>query len=390
MRFFQVLLIYLFFSVACEAQERCVIWDAVNGLPVSHASLYTSGGKGVLATSSDSNGVAVVRFPFKKLTISHVSYRPVVLRNLTDTVFLEPKVQLLSEVTVRNEEPGWIKDKLARYLKLRPLLYQPADTYAAYEYDKRNIGDSLGYAFRSKGLLYVPSLGNLDKDSMYQVCPETNVVFYKDTTAGVDFYAMQLMLYEHAAAAIDRKFIRQHVFRVNEAYESADKNIVQLVFWSQKYKDDRGTLTLDTARCVVLEASRFTGLQCNLDEKMNSLVLSIAKAAIGLRYEDWTMDTHIRFSQHAGAYYPAQVTYRYYVKRSNYIKGKGRPKKERETYFAMREASLSLSPTNDRPLQRLYDIPNDKHSAVIYIESKRHQQNEMAMKKMPRTYRLFE
>lgn len=390
MRFPLFLLIYLFFSVVCAAQERCVVWDKVNGIPVSHASLYTSGEGGVLATSSDSNGAAVVRFPYKRLTISHVSYCPLTLRHLTDTVFLEPKVQLLSEVTVRNEEPGWIKEKLIQFLRVRQRLYQPADSYAAYDYDKRNIGDSVGYAFRSKGLMYVPSLRSLDRDSMYRICPESNVIFYKDTTAGVDFYDMQLMLYENAAASIDRKFIRSHVFRVNEAYESTDRNIVQLVFWSKKYRDDRGTLTLDTARCAVLEASRFTGLRCNLDEKMNSLVLSIAKAAIGLRYEDWTMDTHIRFSQHAGAYYPAQVTYLYYVKRSNYIKGKGRPKKERETYFAMREASLSLSPTNDRPLQRLYDIPNDKHSAVIYIESKRHRQNRMAMEKMPRAYRSFD
>lgn len=367
-----------------------MVWDKVNGTPVSHASLYTINGKGVLATSSDSNGVAVVRFPFKRLTISHLSYRSVVLRSLTDTVFLEPKVQFLSEVTVRDEEPEWIKEKLMRFLKVRSRLYQPADSYAAYDYDKRNIGDSAAYAFRSRGIMYVPSLRNLDRDSMYQVCPESNVVSYKDTTAGVDFYDMQLMLYENAAASIDRKFVRRHVFRVNETYGGADRNIVQLVFWSPKYGDDRGTLTMDTARCAVLEVSRSTGLRCNLDEKMNSLVLSVVRAAVGLRYEDWTIDTSIRFERRGEAYYPSYVSYKYYESRSSYDKLLTNSKKRLVAYFSTKEATLSLMETAEKPLRLLYDIPHEKHSAVISIESKRHQRNRVAMEKMPRTYRFFE
>ncbi|PTL33679.1 hypothetical protein C7120_03520 [Prevotella sp. oral taxon 376] len=390
MRFFRILSVCLFFTVSCAAQERCVVWDKVNGTPVSHASLYTINGKGVLATSSDSNGVAVVRFPFKRLTISHLSYRSVVLRSLTDTVFLEPKVQFLSEVTVRDEEPEWIKEKLMRFLKVRSRLYQPADSYAAYDYDKRNIGDSAAYAFRSRGIMYVPSLRNLDRDSMYQVCPESNVVSYKDTTAGVDFYDMQLMLYENAAASIDRKFVRRHVFRVNETYGGADRNIVQLVFWSPKYGDDRGTLTMDTARCAVLEVSRSTGLRCNLDEKMNSLVLSVVRAAVGLRYEDWTIDTSIRFERRGEAYYPSYVSYKYYESRSSYDKLLTNSKKRLVAYFSTKEATLSLMGTAEKPLRLLYDIPHEKHSAVISIESKRHQRNRVAMEKMPRTYRFFE
>ncbi len=390
MRFSRFLLTYLFFSTSCLAQERCVVWDKVNDIPVSHASLYTSGEKGVLATSSDSSGMAVVRFPYKRLTISHVSYCPLTLRHLTDTVFLEPKIQLLSEVTVRNEEPEWIKIKLIQFLKVRQRLYQPADTYAAYDYYKRNIGDSVGYAFRSRGLMYVPSLRSLSCDSMYRICPESNVVAYKDTTAGVDFYEMQLMLYENAATAVDRKFIRQHVFRVNEAYECADKNIVQLVFWSKKYKDDRGTLTLDTARCAVLEVSRSTGLRCNLDEKMNSFVLAMAKAAVGLRYDDWTIDTRIGFERRGEAYYPSTVSYRYYESRSRYNKLSASSGKERVVSFATREATLSLSPSDRKSLRQLYDIPHEKHSAVVYIESKRHRQNRMAMEGMARIYRDFD
>lgn len=390
MRFFRLLLIYLFFPLACLAQERCVVWDKVSGVPVSHASLYTSGEKGVLATSSDSSGMALVRFPYKRLTISHVSYCPLTLRHLTDTVFLEPKIQLLSEVTVRNEEPEWIKEKLIQFLKVRQRLYQPADTYASYDYHKRNIGDSVGYAFRSRGLMYVPSLRSLSLDSMYRICPESNVVAYKDTTAGVDFYEMQLMLYENAAAAVDRKFIRQHAFRVNETYESADKNIVQLVFWSRKYKDDRGTLTLDTARCAVLEASRSTGLRCNLDEKMNSFVLAMFKAVVDLRYDDWTIDTRIGFERRGEVYYPSAISYRYYESRSRYDKLSASSGKERVASFTTREATLSLSPSDRKPLRQLYDIPHEKHSAVVYIESKRHRQNRMAMERMARIYRDFD
>ena len=65
-------------------------------------------------------------------------------------------------------------------------------------------------------------------------------------------------------------------------------------------------------------------------------------------------------------------------------------KKRLVAYFSTKEATLSLMGTAEKPLRLLYDIPHEKHSAVISIESKRHQRNRVAMEKMPRTYRFFE
>lgn len=367
------------------AQEG-IVWDRVNHIPVPHASLLTNWQGQVLATSTDSAGRFRVAFPFHSLSVSHLNYAKLKVTALADTLFLTPKAQVLTEVVVSNEEPKWIREKLGAFLENRKSRYQTADRQMEYDYAKSNVGDSSSYAFQSVGLMYVPSLHHLDCDSMYQVCPDRNVVQYKDSTAGVDFYDLQLMLYENVMAEMDHKFIRHHVFRQNEAYQNGDKNILQLAFWSEKYKDDRGFLTIDTARCVILDASRSTGMACNLDEKMNALVLSLFHAAVGLQYDEWTIDNTIHYEARGGVYYPSRITYQYYEKRSSYDKFATSKTKKRMEYFASKEATLTLHDTTRTPGPRYYDIPHEIHSAIIYIESRRHSRNSIAVSKMPREY----
>lgn len=372
-------------ALPAMAQEG-IVWDRVNRIPVPHASLLTNWQGQVLATSTDSAGRFRVAFPFHSLSVSHLNYAKLKVTALADTLFLTPKAQVLAEVVVSNEEPKWIREKLGAFLENRKSRYQTADRQMEYDYAKSNVGDSSSYAFQSVGLMYVPSLHHLDCDSMFQVCPDRNVVQYKDSTAGVDFYDLQLMLYENVVAEMDRKFIRHHVFRQNEAYQNGDKNILQLAFWSEKYKDDRGFLTIDTARCVVLDASRSTGMACNLDEKMNSLVLSLFHAAVGLQYDEWTIDNTIHYEARGGVYYPSRITYQYYEKRSSYDKFATSKTKKRVEYFASKEATLTLHDTTRTPGPRYYDIPHEIHSAIIYIESRRHSRNSIAVSKMPREY----
>jgi len=381
-----ILILWVVTAALPVMAQKGIVWDSVNRIPVPHASLLTNWQGRILATSTDSAGRFRVTFPFHALTVSHLNYAKLKVSALADTLFLTPKAQMLAEVVVSNTEPKWIKEKLRAFLENRKNRYQTADCQMEYDYVKSNVGDSSAYAFQSQGRMYVPSLRHLDCDSMYQVCPDRNVVQYKDSTAGVDFYDLQLMLYENVAAEMDSKFIRHHVFRQNEAYQNADKDILQLAFWSEKYKDDKGFLTIDTARCVILDASRSTGLRCNLDEKMNSMVLSLARAAIGLHYDDWTIDNTIHYEDRNGIYYPSRITYQYYEKRSNYDKFATSKKKIRVEYFASREATLTLYDTTRAPGARYYDIPHEIHSAIIYIESKRHSLNRTAVSKMPREY----
>jgi hypothetical protein len=182
-------------ALPAMAQEG-IVWDRVNHIPVPHASLLTNWQGQVLATSTDSAGRFRVTFPFHSLSVSHLNYAKLKVTALADTLFLTPKAQVLTEVVVSNEEPKWIREKLNVFLENRKSRYQTADRQMEYDYAKSNVGDSSSYAFQSVGLMYVPSLHHLDCDSMYQVCPDRNVVQYKDSTAGVDFYDLQLMLYE--------------------------------------------------------------------------------------------------------------------------------------------------------------------------------------------------
>lgn len=376
----------LLYFLPLKAQKG-VLWDKTNNMPIAHASIYANNQGRVSATSTDVNGHFEITFPFNTLTVSHISYKKLNIAVVKDTIFLTPKIQMLSEITVVNTEPTWIKEKLHYFIKNRKRLYQTDDKQMEYDYGKCNISDTCGYTFHSHGLMYVPSMTNLNKDSMYQVCPTKNIVQYKDSTAGVDFYDLQLMMYENIVSEMNSKFIKRHVFRQNEAYQNPDKSIQQIVFWSEKYKDDKGTITIDTARCVILEANRSTGLACNLDEKMNSFVLSSLHTAIGLQYKDWTIDNTIHFKMIDGIYYPSYITYKYYESYTHYDKLATSKKKKSVDCFSDHEASVSLHEALFTSTAHYYDIPHDPHSAIIYIESKRHSLNNIAIKKMPREYK---
>ena len=163
------------FSISAQAQKG-ILWDKVNNIPVAHASIYTSANGKTSAALSDKEGHFNITFPFEELTVSHISYAKRKITSLSDTIFLEPTEVLIQEVTVSNIEPEWIKAKLNRFVKERKTYYQTADIYLPYQYDKSNIRDTSGYAFSSRGTLYVPSIRHLDKDSMYQVAPIENTI----------------------------------------------------------------------------------------------------------------------------------------------------------------------------------------------------------------------
>lgn len=378
-------------SLCCAAQTKHVIWDAINNFPIPHASVHTRHNGRIRAALSDSTGTVYITFPHQKLTITHISYYSQTFTTLPDTIFLQPKTEMLTEIIIKDSEPQWIREKLRTFLQTKEKRYQTRALHLAYQYHKRNIGDSIGYAFSSTGVLYVPSLHQLSKDSMYTITPHTNVVHYQDTTAGVDFHDMQRMLYENIVAMIDRKFIKHHYFRINKAYHNHNKNMVQIVFWSAKNRDDRGTILMDTTECTILEASRTTGLKTNLQEKIPPLVYSIFRGAIGLEHEVWSIDQKINFVQIEGSLYPSEITYKEDERRSNYNKIAIMSNKTRISYFKMREAHLSLTtPPPSLSGHPSYNLPHEIRAAIIYIESKRHARNRIAMQGMRRSYTLFE
>ncbi|MBQ9523784.1 MAG: hypothetical protein IJR69_01480, partial [Bacteroidaceae bacterium] len=230
----------------------------------------------------------------KQLTLCLVLLWPLwAVTQEDDTTFQIARVRTLQEVLIKAEEPAWIRQKLKLFIQKREEIYQQEPCFSEYEFffqdtgsdlqrgSHRTVTDSLtAYKFQSQGLLLSPSVAQMKQDSVFQVAPEQNTVFGTDTacvsqpdSAYLRWSYLNEMLYENLIRSLDKHFLNQHRFAVNWEFEHPNPNVVQLVFWSTKYQLDRGYLNLDTARCMVLEAERHSGLDCIRHEFCNSFAL---------------------------------------------------------------------------------------------------------------------
>ena len=233
----------------------------------------------------------------------------IVAQEEDDTTFQIARVRTLQEVLIKAEEPAWIREKLKLFIQKREENYQQEPCFREYDFffqdtgsdllrgSQRTVTDSLtAYRFQSRGLLFSPSMAQMKQDSVFQVAPERNTVFGTDTacvsqpdSAYVRWKHLDEMLYQNLIRSLDKHFLRQHRFAVNVEFEHPNPNVVQLVFWSTKYELDRGYLNLDTARCMVLEAERHSGLDCVKHEFINGFALWALGRFIKLQLKDWTI-----------------------------------------------------------------------------------------------------
>ena len=107
-----------------------VVADAETHLPVSHASLYTKEGGRFRSVITNGQGVARVGFQFQRLTVSHLNYERLIVRQLSDTIFLKPKYLSTGEVVVTNKEPEWIRRCLKETVKRKTQNYFSHDGHA--------------------------------------------------------------------------------------------------------------------------------------------------------------------------------------------------------------------------------------------------------------------
>lgn len=318
---------------SATAQRRIVVLDDSNGRPVPFANVYsTTVSKSVKATATDSAGVAVVRFAFDRLNISHVNYakREISNNDLKDTVWLTPKNVAIGEVVVTGQRE-WIERLLKRFVSLKESIYKPLTMQFAYKYNSRTLSDSTGYAFSSSGQLMLPQYQSKDAA---MIAPQSNVVYYKDKTAGADFTNLRRMVYENLVDDIDENFIRQHSFSQNLKYTNADKNVIQIVFNSRKFPDDKGYIVMDTATCRILETERTTGTEYNVKNNTSSAMRIVAKAAAGFGYEAWNVTNHTKYATINSAFYPVECSYKFFM-RSNATK-------TGESYFSSIESDLQM------------------------------------------------
>ena len=87
-------------------------------------------------------------------------------------------------------------------------------------------------------------------------------------------------------------------------------NEVQLVYRNPKRSDDHGSFVIDTARCVILRANSYRGLQSNLAAKVGKARYKLFHALTGYTIDGWTVDYHVEYQCRRGNWYIRQAGYK--------------------------------------------------------------------------------
>ena len=310
----------------------------------------------------------------------------------------------MQEVLVRADEPTWIRAKLKRFIKERAKNYQTEPRFGEYSFryrdmgsdlqcgDKRLVTDSVtSNRFESHGLLLVPSMAQLQADSLFQIVPEQNIIYGSDSalTSKPDSVYLHWthfndMLYDNLIQTFDSRFLRQHRFAVNEQFEHRNRNVVQLIFWSKRYNLDRGFLNLDTARCVVLEAERHSGLECVKAEYGSRFALGLLHLFLKTERKDWTVNLRAAYDDEGQ---PREFRYQ----SSRHFTTWSDTKKKRREWIDSKstvETTLTIRPT-DRTANSdsLIAIYPTKHVEIVNSKSRKYKMQQR-LGAVPREYRL--
>ncbi|MDR3653462.1 MAG: carboxypeptidase-like regulatory domain-containing protein [Paludibacter sp.] len=354
------------------SQTKGVIADKATHQPIPYVSVYTKSGDNVFGEMSNEQGQFTVDFPFQTLFFSHINYQKIELtkENLRDTVFLTPTSVLISEIVVRSSEPTWIPRILNEVVKQKNKNYQNTEKQFAYNYESYTLGDSSGYAFKSKGNLLVPKLSG---NPQYYIDARNNIIKYKDKTAGVDFTNLKTMLYADFMTYFNAKFIKNNTFKQNPLFQSSSPYLVQLRFNDKKDLANEGYVVIDTLNKVVVESAHNTDTGYNI--KNNTTLFSkVMSPKLGIKYTLWITKSHTKYSKQGGSYYIAESTYKFSLRKT--IKNK----KTDAQYFTTIESKVSL---NNQPVKTTKMIALIKPFNAITFYTKKMQSNEAALNKVP-------
>ena len=322
-----------------------------------------------------------------------------------DSSFQIAHVRTMQEVLVRADEPTWIRTKLKRFIAERAENYQTEPCFNEYHFRYRDMGSDLqrgekrlvtdsvtSNRFESQGLLLVPSMAQMRDDSLFRIVPEQNIVYGTDTALASKPDSVYLhwehfndMLYSNLIQTLDNRFLRQHRFAVNEQYEHPNRDIVQLIFWSKKYDLDRGYLNIDTARCVVLEAERHSGLECAKAEYGNGFALGLLHLFLKTELKDWTVNLRAAYDEDGQ---PREFRYQ----SSRHFTTWSDTKKKRREWIDSRsavETTLMIRPTaRTASSDALIDVYPEKHVEIVNSKSRKYKMQQR-LGAAPRAYRLI-
>ena len=388
----RVMMMVAWAAAACTAQaqqqRQVVVLDAVTREPVARASLYTKEGGRFHAAISDEQGVARVAFDFRRLTVSHLNYEALQLRQMGDTIWLRPRYRQTAEVVVTNQEPEWIRRKLREVVRRKEQHYFAKADTMGYRYETESIGRNSLYRYRQRGLI---SLRNAE-EKHYAIRPDSSAIAATDSTSLTDVANLRRMLCEDFMAELTKGFISSHRWAENTDYEGRGKDVVELVFRSRHRSDDRGRLVVDTARCVVLQAYRITGTETNCHERMPAVLYAMAKVLSGYRVLQWNRHYRVMYGERPdGTLFPEWVGYKFYMETQDADNDEDTQEYERQTGggFPNMEATLQLEPAT-APLtdtgQPFLQLPASWYLRYSTEESR---QQEVVLANLPSAFTLL-
>lgn len=355
--------ILFFCAEGVKAQSQIFVFDEVQKTPIPYANVFKAEKGSFKGTTSDENGVATIDFPFQKLHVSHVNYRQKVLTELPDTIFLTPKENVLTEVVVKDVEPLWIRPFLQKFIAKKDKVYRSVAKTFDYSYQTRNVSDSSGYWFENSGRMRFPASS---EKTIYRIKPSKGYIHFKDETAGCDFANMKRMVYHDFVAELDRKFVKHHTFRVNDAFLNENKNIVQLYFKSLKYgHEDKGYIEIDTAKCAILSVSRNTGLGYNVAHNTNGVTRATINLLTGWKYSKWIVSQEAKYHAVDGTYYPS--IYRYKA----YILAKWKKVKRGGHKLDSSEAEIVFNPADQQDETGFLELPEPWYMRIVLGKKER-------------------
>ena len=284
------------------------------------------------------------------------------------------------EVVVDNKEPEWIRPFFYRFIDEKANLYKPMPNTLTYIYSIYNLSDNNGYWFENNGQMAIPS--SKEKEGRYFILPEEGIIHYKNKTAGCDFTNMKRMIYHDFVDEIDKKYIMRHLFMINHAYKNGNKDVVQIFFKSKKYDtDDKGYITIDTAKCVVLSVKRKTGFKYNLKNKTNSFMRNTFRSVRGFKYTNWLVNFDVHYQQLNGSFYPAVYHYKVYIA-STSSKGK-----DKRTLFESSESEIKLQQPQQQPKGTYIELPRPWYMKIIVTKKER--LKEEKLQKIPKKHIVY-
>ena len=293
-------------------QAHFVVVDSLSRRVIPFANVFTADNGLFLGTTSDGNGNGnvTVNFSFNQLTISHIDYEQVVIYVPSDSVRLLPKNYILSEVTVKDDEPLWVRHLLNRIVEVKSKLSRESIVDRHYHYMSRNVSDSSGYWFENSGVLRFP----VSSKDCIRIRPSAGYIHYKDKSAGCDFTNLKRMLYHDFIQEFDSDFLRKHTFRHNEDYHAVNNSIIQIYFKSNKYgSQDKGYMVVDTVSNSILSVVRDTDFDYNIDNNTNSFTRATVSAATGWKYTEWKVRQEAEYQIINGAYFLVSCKYKAYL-----------------------------------------------------------------------------